>query len=38
MKDIDGLQSLGPYLRDKDNNKDTIYCSDVPDICKSEPV
>ncbi|XP_055544359.1 ribonuclease H2 subunit A [Wyeomyia smithii] len=34
---IDGLESLGPYISSKDNAKNFVYISDIPQICKDEP-
>ncbi|XP_053692844.1 ribonuclease H2 subunit A [Sabethes cyaneus] len=34
---INNLESLGPYISSKDNAKNFVYISDVPQICKDEP-
>ncbi|XP_055596749.1 ribonuclease H2 subunit A [Uranotaenia lowii] len=34
---IDSLDSLGPFLRSKDNGKNYTYISEIPQLCKNEP-
>ncbi|XP_068143971.1 ribonuclease H2 subunit A [Drosophila tropicalis] len=34
---ITSLKSLGPFISAQENSKNTIYVSDVPDICKEQP-
>lgn len=37
MAVIQDLASLDAYIKEKEN-KDFVYFSDIPDICKDEPV
>ncbi|KAL7742359.1 hypothetical protein ACLKA6_018995 [Drosophila palustris] len=34
---INSLKSLGPFIAARENSKNTIYLSDVPQICKEQP-
>lgn len=34
---INSLKSLGPFIAARENSVNTIYLSDVPDICKEQP-
>lgn len=34
---IDSCDSLNNYLKDITNSKNTVYVSEVPEICKTEP-
>lgn len=34
---INSLKSLGPFIASKENSANTIYLSDVPQICKEQP-
>ncbi|XP_064539556.1 ribonuclease H2 subunit A [Drosophila montana] len=34
---ISSLKSLGPFIAARENSKNTIYLSDVPEICKEQP-
>ncbi|ALC38518.1 CG13690 [Drosophila busckii] len=34
---INSLKSLGPFIAARDNSKNTVYLSDVPDVCKEKP-
>ncbi|EDW45393.1 ribonuclease H2 subunit A [Drosophila sechellia] len=34
---IGSLKALGPFIASKENSRNTVYLSDVPDICKDKP-
>ncbi|XP_061402823.1 ribonuclease H2 subunit A [Musca vetustissima] len=34
---INSLKSLGPFIASKDNARNTVYFSDIPQVCKDEP-
>lgn len=34
---INSLKSLGPFIASKENSANTVYLSDVPQICKEQP-
>ncbi|XP_055918786.1 ribonuclease H2 subunit A [Eupeodes corollae] len=34
---ITSLESLGPFVASKDNAKNTVFITDIPQICKDEP-
>ena len=34
---IESLDTLGPYLSEKDISESFVYISDIPDVCKNEP-
>lgn len=34
---ITSLKKLGPFIASKDNSRNTVYFSDIPQVCKDEP-
>lgn len=36
-KKIDSLESLGPYIVEKDNTKNFVHFSNIPEICLNSP-
>lgn len=34
---ITSLKLLGPFLAKQDNSENTVYISDIPQLCKDEP-
>lgn len=34
---INSLKSLGPFIAARENSSNTVYLSDVPDVCKDQP-
>lgn len=34
---ITSLKSLGPFIASKDNSTNTVYFSDIPQVCKDKP-
>lgn len=37
IEKINSLKSLGPFIASKENSANTVYLSDVPQICKEQP-